>query len=144
MFLTLSKARCATPQIFAVTPSEYKYARVFLSVGFNSRASEAGGVTNPNSSLVNGSCFGSRAICYRNVNQGCNFEKLRERQTVASVQSLRLEAIALSSLGGDKARFFDFRMVIDWKQFWNREMKELEEDDMMKPKSRPAHYLHRH
>jgi hypothetical protein len=64
--------------------------------------------------------------------------------TEVCVRSLKLDTIALSSLGGERARFFDLRMVIDWKQFWNREMKELEEDDMIQFRSRRSHCIHRH
>lgn len=63
----MSKARSATPQIFAVVDSEYKDERAALIAGSSSNESDIGGVTNPNASFVSGCCFDSRVIYFVSI-----------------------------------------------------------------------------
>ena len=46
------KALCATPQIFAVTDSEYRADRVSLAVRLKFKESDIGGVISPKSVVV--------------------------------------------------------------------------------------------
>jgi hypothetical protein len=49
---TLFKALCATPQIFAVTDSEYKADKVSFAAGLKSKESDIGGVVSPKSFVI--------------------------------------------------------------------------------------------
>lgn len=53
--LTLFKALCATPQIFAIVDSEYNADNESFPVRLGSAESTFGGVISPKSSSLNGS-----------------------------------------------------------------------------------------